>query len=774
MLYLGHGVRQLSVGEDNRALYVFPDFADKNQFYYLPNFPQIAKMSDGTPAIRLLIYREDLDTIDEDAEEAVGFLSLDVDLAWPADIIEEAASALRLEDRLDQKPRLTPIFFRKGSVKLMLLDASTPDEDAAQPDQPQPTQFVTSIMGASSPSLYGDNRAIFQASLSKKGAAALSGALDGVTPIGVVYSLTFAGLQPAFNIKARVDWEKVYDHFSEQEKLNLLFYEKEIQKSIDTMVENKTIQLEITVEGIGAEAADEEREKVMNSVRQLIFEQFFEATFEREDAIGSSTADDIVDTLTHIHKNAHTFGIGYTYRRKEVKVEELRTLNIDWTMRKAAERTIYPQAHMHNLMTGSAITEDQLITIVDGGAAAWKVLPFRVSAAAAWEADGIAGISVDIEYDDADSGAVRHWSTFLDKDQSEDTHRDWMDRTSGNKFRYKYEVVFQDEAVPGPRPKVDSGEDWIEHEGTVLVLQPRELYESIELEVAAIPTFPFDRWPAVQAIMRYRTDDGSYEHYEDGVIQASKKNFSTRFRVDKDTSGQREIRLTYIGASGEQVETGWMPMEQDEAIVTDPHPNKLVIRAMVAGDRRNTANLIVDLEYTDEENGIHETGTLMFDKENIMKPLAWTVNLADPTKRRYRYRMTLITADTGDFVQTGWIGTDAPTIPVGEKYVRQLTVQVVTKELAPGVESVKVELEYDDRDEDSEGGEGSEDHVHETETFILGPNDQNEWQIQLKNPSKRSYQYTITWLRSDGFNPTKGPKSSNDTLLEIPASPNGG
>jgi hypothetical protein len=141
-------------------------------------------------------------------------------------VIERAASKLRVEDGLAQKPRLTPIFFSKGSVKLMLLDASTP-EGTASPTAEQPTQFVTKIMGAGSPSLYGDNRAIFQASLSKKGAAALSGALDGVTPIGVVYSLTFAGLQPAFQVKAKVEWQKVYDHFSEREQADFLFYESD-------------------------------------------------------------------------------------------------------------------------------------------------------------------------------------------------------------------------------------------------------------------------------------------------------------------------------------------------------------------------------------------------------------------------------------------------------------------------------------------------------------------------------------------------------------------
>ena len=147
MLYLGGGMRQVKAGE-GVALNVLPDFSDPNLFYYLPNFPHIAKMEDGVPAIRLLVYREDLDTIPDNAPEATAFLSLDVDLAWPPEVLDEAASKLRLEDQLAQKPRLTPIFFTKGSVKLMLLDAVTQDDGAAQPGgDARPTAFVTRSWG---------------------------------------------------------------------------------------------------------------------------------------------------------------------------------------------------------------------------------------------------------------------------------------------------------------------------------------------------------------------------------------------------------------------------------------------------------------------------------------------------------------------------------------------------------------------------------------------------------------------------------------------------
>jgi hypothetical protein len=267
----------------------------------------------------------------------------------------------------------------------------------------------------------------------------------------------------------------------------------------------------------------------------------------------------------------------------------------------------------------------------------------------------------------------------------------------------------------------------------------------------------------VQAVLRYVTEDGSFEHYADGVLKKDAPSFSTRFRVDAGVPARREIRLRYVGAEGERVELDWMPMQQEQWVVEDPHSEKLEVRAIVAGDRRNIANLMVDLEYSDPEHGIHHTGSLAFDPENINKPQLWRVALADATKRRYRYRMTLVTT-SGDFLQTGWISTDAPTLPVGEVYVRRLTVEIVTAALGPGVEAVEVELEY--------GEPGTSQY--ETQTFTLGANARAEWVVQLRDASRRDYRVTTTWIREDGFDPSKGPETRSDTLLVIPGEPEEG
>jgi hypothetical protein len=244
------------------------------------------------------------------------------------------------------------------------------------------------------------------------------------------------------------------------------------------------------------------------------------------------------------------------------------------------------------------------------------------------------------------------------------------------------------------------------------------------------------------------------------VLRQDNRKLASKFRIDKGVPGRREVQLTYIGATGERVDQPWMPMPQDSYIVVDPRPKKLTVRAVVSGDRANVANLLVDLEYADDENGIFESSQFAFDPDNMAKPLSWTVNLADPAKQRYRYRMTLVTK-TGDFLQTGWISTDSPTLAVGEMYVRLLTVDIVTGAFEPGVDAVEVAVTYDD----------PAGNVHEAKKFRLGPKSRSQWEVKLQNAGNRSYQLTTTWIRPDGFNPKVGPLTTSDTFIVVPGAP---
>ena len=67
--------------------------------------------------------------------------------------------------------------------------------------------------------MYGDNRAIFSAVLTKEATQLIYDAFDGFIPAGVVYDLTFVGMQRAFNVHVSADWEQVYHFLDERFRL---------------------------------------------------------------------------------------------------------------------------------------------------------------------------------------------------------------------------------------------------------------------------------------------------------------------------------------------------------------------------------------------------------------------------------------------------------------------------------------------------------------------------------------------------------------------------
>ncbi len=756
MLYLGEGVREVMV-DDDRAMQLFPDFSDPRQFYYLPNFPRIALMPDGSPAIRLIVFREDLDTLPDGSEDAVGILSLDVDLRWEPQDVAEAASRIRLEDDLEGEPRLTPVLFRSGHVRLMLLDAATPED---REEDVEATDFVVQVLGTGSPSLYGDNRAIFQSRLTKKGVAAISGSLDGMLPIGVVYDLTFAGLQPAFRVQANVDWTRIHEHFSTRRNTNVLFYEKDVREIIDTFEEDKIIDIDVTVEGVGAEAMDSDREAVMQSVRQLIFDKFFEATITPLDPAGGGTAGDVTDVLRTIGQDGVTMGMGYSYMQKDVTLEEVRTLDIDWSARRATERTIYPQAHLHTLVEGGGLTIDDLRTVVDADAL-FEQVPLEIVVHAPWQQDGVASVTVDAGYQDPATGQSRMFTESLDATKTSVTRRDWADRTNGADFWYRYEVVFLDGEVPGPTLKLRSGSQespWTHHtDGTVVTITPQELYERHEIEIMAVQNFPFDRWPAVKASVRHRADDGSFTHQADQLLVSGTPSFTSRFRTDVGVAGTTAVKLEFSGATGEHVETDWAPMDDSTLVVTDPHGEDLNIHVLVSDHRDNVDNLVVGLRYSDDENGVHEDTTLVFSADSVATPQEWTVNLADPTRRRFEYQVTLI-RKAGARIQTDWIETDTAVLALGEESLRVMRVEVVAEPFDDDLGKVEVLLRYEDAAND----------VQEEKTISLVGAGSQLWELTLVDATRRSYEATTTWTTTTGFKKVAGPVTRTASRLVVP------
>lgn len=201
MLYLDSQVGPIS------GLTIFRDHAQDDLFYYINERPRLA-VNNGVPEMVFLKYKRDItdnpNMSPEDKERlGGGFLAFTVDLGVDETVLKDAKSRIGAAN-------LVPVLFQKGTVRL-----SIAKDVSAQPDSPAGSTpgaaFFEAVLGATKPSLVGDNRATFGVVLDHEGATMVEAALKaGMSPIGVIYDLEYLGLRPAFEVNIHADYKRIY------------------------------------------------------------------------------------------------------------------------------------------------------------------------------------------------------------------------------------------------------------------------------------------------------------------------------------------------------------------------------------------------------------------------------------------------------------------------------------------------------------------------------------------------------------------------------------
>jgi hypothetical protein len=745
---------------------VLADAEDPLQWYYLPNRPHFATDEQNRPAVRFLVLKANLDEVPTDQEHAVGFLIFDTSLAWPEATLARVAQKIENDRNLDGPPRLVPLLFKSGTCRLMFLDKMTPDPNAKTgtgndpgTQAPPTDNWVTMLETSGVPSLYGENRAIFSATLTKQATELLYGAFDGFVPAGVVYDLDFVGLQPAFHIHVVADWNQVFNYVKEKHSTSIIFFSSDVEKTVQSLIDTKTIVFEAAIEGVGDEGMEGQFNEVRKQLLDFVLNTFFKPTanpFQPDTAV----QDGIIGTLTALRDLGNPIHCGY--QRIEIDASELRTLNIDYAVSRAVERKIAPQAHLSMFFSDYNLTKDQVVTVVNGADDFWKEADFSVQTSAGYTVDGISAVSVDVAYGQPtpppDNASL--WS-FVFKDTNTVAKKAaWYDPTVGDTVQYRYQVVFNS-SVAGPEIKLPG--PWQESRGGVVLVAPDELYLRRSLEFQLDSLLPLNQYPEVQVELRYTHAATGWTHQDSTVLTGTARTWNPTFRIHRDWDPTIDYRLTYFHSAG-QLGGDWQSTSQSSVLVPDPRKNLFPVHLLVAGQRDQISQIVVDLRYTDADNDIFETTSFTLDKTSFDQPHDWAFPRADPAKNRYTYSQVIIDSQ-GNAIMTGEVESDQNILLVGPLYARRWTVQpeLVGPPLADnGVAQVIVALHY----EDPANAVVSE----QTDVFFAtGPG--QGWQLQLKDPSQRQYSYTVTYTLMTGFVRVLGPLVGSDTFLVISSIP---
>jgi hypothetical protein len=630
---------------------LLPDHADASQYYFMPMMPHLTTSRDSTlgvdmPQLQLIKYRGSAGN--------GGFLNLDVDLSIPDDLLKDTASQLRQQAKLDVTPRLAPVPIVDGTVRMLLLgDASAlPADPAPKPGAatPVPARFVIKMQSAGKPSLYGDENATFSVQLDQDGVTIVEKALQGdLSPIGIVYSLDFFALRPAYSVRVSVDWERVQHHLDESFQVDAVFFSSDIDKVVDQLIEKRVIVVEADTfvpEGDDTKDLEARRDQALAEVREMIKSTFFQSSIEPPkpgDPDGWDKAAGFANSLSRLGITGGASALGsFSYKKVDITRIDKKTLNASFQERTAVRKTIWPQGHLAGLFrqVKAGLSLDRFITSVDLDNPYFQRRTVQAISRANFETDGIASIDANFTYSGRPQNVILESAAGKDR-----ASVDWPSTlaTGGGMVRdvaYSYRVTFKD-ADRSQRPvQLETGplttiEDAVE-------IVPREtLYSLADVPITAL-LFPFDRFPAVDVECRYSDDDNKIRQQQLFRLTKDAPNASFRMFMRDPTRRQFDYRVALHGADGKDVSVPWTSSDDEQVLVRDPSPKTRQLVVVPQCDWSAVNHIFVDLSYQDGPNPDDEIDQSFDFVEKDPASRTFTVNPKDPAQKLIGYEVTVL------------------------------------------------------------------------------------------------------------------------------------
>lgn len=619
---------------------VFRDHEDPRQWYYLPGPPRVTQIEDTVvgvpvPQIQIIKFRG--------AAGSGGFLNFDVNLGVDPEVLDEIRDEIKRVENLRDKPRLAPVPLVDGTVKMMLFDAQT-GEVPAEPN-PDDLKFVLKLSHPAKPALYGYNQAAFSVQLTPAGVTVLERAMQGeMSPIGIVYSLDYLALRPAYTVKLNVDWDRVQKHLDETFGVDSIFFQSQITKAVDELIDNRAIDLQ--VDTFVPEGEDESlmgrRDQAVDEVREMITNSFFEPSLNPIEPEKEDTWDKLAQLAKTSSALAVTGGwgalVGFSYRKLDYTRIDRKTLNVNISERTTVKKTIYPQGHLSGLfrvLREPGIDLERFVLSVDIDDPWYAERRVHVISRADFTEDGITSLNVHLNYggqlqdvvlDAGKQTADVRWNSLLDNGAMR------------REVTTRYKVTFADaDTVERPlsleSPETVAAADNLE-------IMPRELYGLVKIPILAL-NFPWERYTHVELQTEYQDPQSKVSQADSFLLDQAHLETTWKMFVRDPTKTTFRYKVIYRAADHQDVEKAWVDSDEERLILRDPFPTKRTLEIVPVMDWTQIDRVFVDVSYEDRAHDVLEETSFEFNA-NKNATGSFTVALEDPNRRLIRYQVTII------------------------------------------------------------------------------------------------------------------------------------
>jgi len=637
---------------------VFSDHADPLQFYFLPLMPKLTQLKDQEtgdliPQIQLIKYRGRAGN--------GGFLNFDVNLGADQTLIEDVRAEIKRLHQLRDQPHLAPVPLVDGTVKMMLFgkqtgDAPANDTTTANPAStattpaPNPTapQFVLKMDHHAKPALYGDNQAAFSVALDQSGVVVLEQALKGeMSPIGIVYSLDYLALRPAYSVRLNVDWDRVQKHLDEKFSGSFLVFSTEIEKVVDELEESRAIVIEADIfvtetdENSGVVGR---RDQALNDVRDMITDTFFTPSIDpiRQEVDGWDKFLHVAERTSQIAASGGLSSVAsFGYKKSDQTRIDRKNLNVNISERTTVKRSIYPQGHLAGLfrvLRKPGMDVANFIKSVDLDDPWFTRRTLNVISRGNFNDDSISSLNVHLRYKNEPKNVL------LESSGDRKT-LDWSSQFANNEMlrdvAFSYKVTFKD-VDNSERPlSLKSKEQIIDADN--LEINPRELYSIVSVPIVAL-SFPWKRYPTVEVQTRY-TDKANNIQIDDSFLLDEKKaDVIWKFFVLDSEHTKFSYKTIYRAADHQDVEMPWMETDEERVTLRDPFPQKRSLVIVPSIDWSKVERVFVDVSYTDAPNDVVEEQSFEFSSDDQVSQ-TFVVDLVNKEHQLVQFQATIMLKD---------------------------------------------------------------------------------------------------------------------------------
>lgn len=719
---------------------IYPDHEDKLQYYYLPATPRIAKES-GRPQIKMICFKGGIEG---------GFLTLDVNLGIDEEKKKSICNKLRVAANLKDNPKLSPILFVDGSVEIMLFGVKT---ENSQSEGKKGIKFVKNIVHSDKPALYGDNRAIFSVSLDKDGIIILKEAIKNnkFTTIGIVYSLDYLALRPAYSVKLTVDWEVVKRSMDEKFSTDLLFFSMDIDEAVDELIEKKIIKIDSDTSGTEEEDPGiiDRKDRAINEIKDMVTKAFFKPSLDpqKKEVYSWDNASDPLYRSIMISDNGP--GCLFSYHKTEMTQINKMILNANISERTTIRRSIYPQGHLSCLLEGFDFKDFLVRVDLDNPEDPWfKKRKVEISSNASFEKDQINFIVVKLTYgnepqeyilDFKKSKKTAEWPCIIDSNSMK------------REVKVSYDVYFKN------RPEVlHSNEKVIKND--FYVINPSELYKIFQIPIVDIAV-PWDEYPAVTVQTQYFDEQNNIKA-EDKFHLKKGQNTQTwdLFNLDPKIKTFK-YRVIYFASSGCEYDKGWVDSTLDNSQISlyGPYQRKRDLRVTSYNINWTEVNCVdVYLSFEDGiKNCIEKELTFSKDTQKIQN---FTFPIVDNDEECLVKYNVILKLKNKNIVQIPESTTKDTSLSLsgdmqGHKIIKVYlhNTDIASKKL----KEIDVTMRYEES---------------KSETFTFNSENYNAayFSFDYVDAKKSAYIYKVKYCYKNGRVYETKPKSSADQELAIP------